>query len=162
MRNILELPTVRERDVKKIHEFYEILLFNVESLQTMESLNKQDAAVRFTFDKLREIKNELAMINDKWSEWSFVQFLEALEKWTVNNPISEAQRPKVMAISNNKKEKSRAFYTKRDDGNQTTACGCLFCENPNHRAVDCDKVVSLEQRKESFPGQKTVFQRHGI
>ena len=38
--------------MKKIHEFYEILLFNVESSQTMESLNKLDAAVRFTFDKL--------------------------------------------------------------------------------------------------------------
>ena len=38
VRNILELPTVRERDVKKIHEFYEILLFNVESLQTMQSI----------------------------------------------------------------------------------------------------------------------------
>ena len=31
VRNILELPSVRERDVKKIHEFYEKLLFNVES-----------------------------------------------------------------------------------------------------------------------------------
>ena len=97
------------------------------------------------------------MIDEKWSEWSFVQFLEALEKWTVNNPISEAQRPKVMAISNNKKEKLRAFYTKRDDGKQTTARGCLFCENPNHRAVDCDKVVSLEQRKKIFLDKKLCF-----
>ena len=59
VRNILDLRTVRERDVKKTHEFYEILLFNVESLQTMQSLNKLDAAVRFTFDKLGVIKNEL-------------------------------------------------------------------------------------------------------
>ena len=157
VQNILELPTVRERDVKKIHEFYEILLFNVESLQTMESLNKLDAAVRFTSDKLGVIENELAVIDEKWSEWSFVQFLEALEKWTVNNPISEAQRLKVMVISSNKKEKLRVFYTKRDDGNQTTAHGCLFCENPNHRAVDCDKVVSLEQRKKIFLDKRLCF-----
>ena len=38
VRNILELPSIKERDVRKIHEFYEILLFNVESLQTLESL----------------------------------------------------------------------------------------------------------------------------
>ena len=38
VRNILELPLIKERDVRKIHEFYEILLFNVESLQTLESL----------------------------------------------------------------------------------------------------------------------------
>ena len=63
VRNILELPTIKERDVKKIHEFYEdlyeVLLFNVESLRTLDSLHKLDAAVRFTFDKLEVIKNEL-------------------------------------------------------------------------------------------------------
>ena len=96
VRNILELPTIKERDVRKIHEFYEILLFNVESLRTLESLNKLDAAVRFTFDKLGVIKNELAMIDEQWSEWSFTQFLEALEKWTLNNPLSEAPRSKNM------------------------------------------------------------------
>ena len=86
--------------------------------------------IRLTFDKLGVIKNELAMIDENWSESSFVQFLEALEKWTINNPIPESQRHKVMAISNNKREKSTAFYAKRDDGNQTTTRRCLFCESP--------------------------------
>ena len=49
VRNILELPTVRERNVKEIHEFYEKLLSNVESLRTLKSLSKLDTAVRFTF-----------------------------------------------------------------------------------------------------------------
>lgn len=96
VRNILELPTIKERDVRKIHKFYEILLFNVESLRTLESLNKLDAAVRSTFDKLGVIKNELAMIDEQWSEWSFTQFLEVLEIWTLNNPLSEAPRSKNM------------------------------------------------------------------
>ena len=56
VRNILELPTVRKRNVKETHEFYETLLFNVESLRTLKSLSKLDAAVRFTFDKLDVIK----------------------------------------------------------------------------------------------------------
>ena len=59
VRNILELPTIRERDVTKIHEFYEKLLFNVESLLTLKKSNELDAAARFTFDKLEVIKNEL-------------------------------------------------------------------------------------------------------
>ena len=96
VRNILELPTIKERDVRKIHKFYEILLLNVESLRTLESLNKLDAAVRSTFDKLGVIKNELAMIDKQWSEWSFTQFLEVLEIWTLNNPLSEAPRSKNM------------------------------------------------------------------
>ena len=65
VRSILELPTIKERDVKKIHDFYEVLLFNVESLWTLESLNKLDAAVWFTFDKLALTKNELAMIDEQ-------------------------------------------------------------------------------------------------
>ena len=44
--NILPLPTIRERDVRKKHK----LLFNVESLQTLKKLNELDAAARFTND----------------------------------------------------------------------------------------------------------------
>ena len=109
VRHILELPTIGERDVKKIHEFYKILLFNVESLQTLKSINKLDAAVRFTFEKLGVIKNELAMIDENWSEWSFVQFLEALEKWAINNPIPESQRHKVMAILTTREKNQEHF-----------------------------------------------------
>jgi len=73
-----------------------------------------------------------------------------LEKWTINNPISEAKRPKVVAIPKHKSEKTRPFYGKRDDGDQTTARGCLFCEHSDHKAIDCDKVVSIAQRKKIF------------
>ena len=99
VRNILELPTVRERDVKKIHKFYEELLFNVEFLQTLHSINKFYAAVCFTFDKLDVIKNELAMIDENWIEWAFVQFLEALQKWTINNPVEEVESSKTKAVA---------------------------------------------------------------
>ena len=50
---------MRERNVKKVCEFFEVLLFNVESLRTLKSLSKLDAAVRLTFDKPDVIKNEL-------------------------------------------------------------------------------------------------------
>ena len=164
VRSILELPTVRERDVKKIHEFYEILLFNVESLQTMQSINKLDAAVRSAFDKLDVIKNELAMIDENWSEWTFVQFLEALEKWTINNPVQgvESSKPKTVTTVN-RREKSRAFYAKRDDRNQQANIrGCLFCQSPDHKAVNCDKVVSVEARKKVFLEKRMCFNCSGI
>ena len=50
---------MRKRNVKEICEFYEILLFNVESLRTLKSLSKLNTAVRFTFDKLDVIKTNL-------------------------------------------------------------------------------------------------------
>ena len=64
VRNILKVPIVKERDVKKIHEFYETLLFNVESF-------KDIARYLYTLDKLQVIKNELAMANDNWGEWTW-------------------------------------------------------------------------------------------
>ena len=78
VRNILELPTIRERDVAKIHDFYEKLLFNVESLLTLKKLNELDAAARFTFDKFELTKNELALIDGNWRDWTFKEFLETL------------------------------------------------------------------------------------
>ena len=60
----------------------------------MQSINKLDAAVRFTFDKLDAFKNELALIDENWSEWTFVQFLEVLEKWTINNPVQGVESSK--------------------------------------------------------------------
>ena len=68
MRNFLELPTIRERDVAKIHDFYEKLLFNMESLLTLKKLNELDAARRFTFDKLEVIKTVLALIDGNWRD----------------------------------------------------------------------------------------------
>ena len=92
--NILELPTIRERDGAKIHDFYEKLLFNVESLQTLKKLNELDAAPRFTFEKLEVIKNELALIDDNWREWTFKEFLKTLEKCTINNPLQGSRKHK--------------------------------------------------------------------
>ena len=143
--NICELPTIKERDVKKIREFYEVLLFNVKSLRTLESLNKLNATVRFPLDKLGVIKNELAMIDEQRSEWSFTQSLEALEKWTLNNPLSEAPRSKK-----EKREKSRVFYSQRGNRAAKTSRGCLFCESPDHKAINCDEIVNLEERKKIF------------
>ena len=124
VRNILELPTIRKRNVTKIHEFYEKLLFNVESLQTLKKLNELDAAARFTFDKLEVIKNELALIDENWRDWTFKAFLETLEKWTINNPVPISkgtfQRDRF-------KPQQKAFTINREDGPRPSRL-CLLWE----------------------------------
>ena len=62
-------------------------MFNVESLKTLKKLNELDAAVGFTLDKLEVIKHELALIAEKWSDWTFKEFLNTLEKCTIKNPL---------------------------------------------------------------------------
>ena len=148
VRAILELPTIKERDVSKIHSFYETLLFNVESLQTLESLEKLDAAVRFTFDKLDVIKSELAMTNEKWSEWTFMEFVHALELWTKNNPIKETPGSK------HHKERDRSYFSKNNDNNNK---GCLYCSNESHKAIRCNKVVDPGARKKILAEKHLCF-----
>ena len=104
----MKLPTIKERDVAKIHSFYKTLLFNVESLQTLESLEKLDAAVRFNFDMLEVIKSEPAMTNEKWSEWTFIEFVNELERWTKNNHIKQPHGSRYHG-----KERDRSYFVKR-------------------------------------------------
>ena len=151
VRSILELPTIRERDVVKIHNFYETLLYNVESLTTLDSLGKLDEAVRFTVDKLDAIKSELAMTNENWNKWTFEQFVEALGKWTKNNPVKDSQQKKFP------REKGRSFFANRDNGNTYHTRGCLFCSDENHKALNCDKVVRCEDRKKIFAEKHLCF-----
>ncbi|KAK3700049.1 hypothetical protein QZH41_004348 [Actinostola sp. cb2023] len=147
VRNILELPTVTERNVSEIHDFYEKLLFNVESLQTLNSLEKLDAAVRYTFDKLAVIKHELAMIDEKWSEWTFTDFLQTLEKWSINNPTQSDPKVKEPTAGTPRRERSRAFYATRMESTRS----CLYCNSADHKAINCDQVVNVAERKRFSP-----------
>ena len=142
VRNILELPTIRERDVAKIHDFYEKLLFNVESSLTLKKLNELDAAARFTFDKLEVIKNELALIDGNWRDWTFKEFLETLKKWTINNPLQGGR-------------KQKAFFNREE--RMHTSRGCVYCTSTEHRAVNCTKVTDVSQRKSILASKRLCF-----
>jgi uncharacterized protein YtpQ (UPF0354 family) len=57
--NIIELPFLAEREDPKIHRFYEQLLFNVESLETLGKLDTIEGATYYVVKKLEVIKAEL-------------------------------------------------------------------------------------------------------
>ena len=64
---ILSLPTITTHDrgnpgfaeLSKVHEFYEKLLTNVQTLDTMGKLNEIKGYVRMTLDKLPDIRSDL-------------------------------------------------------------------------------------------------------
>ena len=147
VKNILELPHIKERDLARIHEFYDSLLFNVESLQTLEKLNEIDAAVRFTLDKLSIIKHELALLDENWSEWNFKKFVEVLGTWTVNNPLP--------ADSKSRKERLRALNSRNGDGAPIRVC--CYCESKTHKAINCDKVKDVGERKKILAAKRLCF-----
>ena len=122
--NILELPTIRERDVAKIQDFYEKPL----------KLNELNAAARFTLDKLEVIKNELALIDGNWRDWTFKEFLKTLEKWTINNPLQGGR-------------KQKAFFNREERMHMPQ--GGVYCTSTEHRAVNCTKVTDVSQQNQS-------------
>lgn len=55
MQNILDLPRIKGTNLQKIHQFYEQLRYNVQSLETIGKLGVVRGNVALTIDKLAEI-----------------------------------------------------------------------------------------------------------
>ena len=51
-------------------------------------MGKLKGNVRMTLDKLPGIRADLVRNDDKWQQWSFPHLVEAIQKWTVRNPVS--------------------------------------------------------------------------
>ena len=87
IQNIMSLPNVPGCQPSRIHNFYETLMYNVQSLETMGKLSEVNGYVRATIDKLEGIRGDLVRMDDDWQEWKFPNLVEALRKWTERNPL---------------------------------------------------------------------------
>ena len=94
VENIMSLPTIGGTQPARIHDFYEKLLFNVQSLETMGKLREVNGYVRMTIDKLPGIRGDLVRTDDSWREWNFPKLVDELRKWTERNPIQFKQSDK--------------------------------------------------------------------
>ena len=88
-KQIFDLPTIPNANIKRIHEFCEKLSYAVQSLETMGSLEKINGNVAMTLDKLSGIRGDLVRNDSEWESWDFVKLTEALTLWTRRNPIDK-------------------------------------------------------------------------
>ena len=65
-----------------------------------------------------------------------------------------------MSIEERNAEHSK--QKKNDRNQEPNIRGCLFCQTPDHKAVNCDKVVSIEARKKVFLKKRMCFNCSGI
>ena len=65
VEHILSLPKINGSQPNKMHEFYEKLLFNVQSLETMGKLQEVNGYVRMTTDNNPGI-GDLVRTDDSW------------------------------------------------------------------------------------------------
>ena len=80
VQNIMALAMITGSHSRKIHEFYEKLLFTVQSLETLGKLTEMNGYVKMSIDKLQGIRGDLVRTDDNWREWGFPKFVEALRK----------------------------------------------------------------------------------
>ena len=59
VQSIMSLPNIHGCQPSKIHEFYETLMCNVQSLETLGKLSEVNGYVRATIDKLEGVRGDL-------------------------------------------------------------------------------------------------------
>ena len=145
-KQILELPTITEVNVKKMHEFSEKLSYCVQSLETMGKLQQVNGNVAMTLDKLSAIRGDLVRTDPEWENWDYIKLSEALVLWTRRNPLSDAiskdpppRREKKLFQSNVKPR------------------GCVYCGDTTHKSINCGNVTNVGERKQILARQRRCF-----
>ncbi|CAB3998678.1 Pol poly [Paramuricea clavata] len=151
--SLLELPTISERDVSKIHRFYEQLLFNIESLETLGKLDSIEGTTYYVLRKLEIIKAELVThVKTDWRDWTFKDLLESLKKWTETNLVPKVhKRDKFGKDPYSQSPGGQAF------GSRNHEIKCVYCESTDHRAKTCDKVLTPLERKKILAKKRLCF-----
>ena len=157
VQNIMALPTLTGSNPAKIHEFYEKLVFNVQSLETLGKLKEINGYVRMSIDKLEGIRSDLVRTDDNWKEWDFPLFVEALRKWTDRNPIPAKMTEKPTDRKKDSKPpflRDKSFQAQQKDQQVRV---CVYCEKPDHSSVDCKTVASIDARKRLLSNKRLCF-----
>ena len=87
VENIQGLPLISGTHPAKIHDFFETLLYNVQSLETLGKSSDCKALVRGVLNKLPGIKAELVQGKPDWKTWDFTQLINALREWKEIHPV---------------------------------------------------------------------------
>ncbi len=138
VKEILDLPNISGTDPHKIKEFCETLTHSVQALETMGKLDNVKGNVSMTLDKLSGIRGDLVRGDPDWETWDFVKLTEAVNQWVRRNPATDfpgdREETKRKMVFNTKNEKYRPRV-------------CVYCGDLNHKAVQCEKVTDISERK---------------
>ena len=143
VENIQGLPVISGTHPAKIHDFFETLLYNVQSLETLGRTSDCKALVRGVLNKLPGIKAELVQGKPDWKTWDFTQLINALREW------KEIHQREIA------KSRDRSFYVEDQDPNAPR--GRVFCNNASHKPSDCTVISSATDRKKFLQEKRLCF-----
>ena len=150
VKDILDLPTINGYQPRKFHHFYERLLYDVQSLETMGKLSVVNGNVALTIDTLSGIRGDLVRNDEDWQNWDFLKLCDALKSWTRRNPVG-SDEPRSFKRD---RSPSRNYQTKQQDAKPR---GCVYCEDNSHKSSECTSVVSCDERNKFLAENKLCF-----
>ena len=156
----MELPVISGANPRKVKEFCKQLRYSVQSLDTLERLGDVKGNVRSTLDKLKGVKADLVRGNEGWRDWDFKDPLRELKKWTDINPVEEsmAEKISVKGVSNPKHTMpTRVLKTHSQQETRTGNQQCVYCEDQNHRSVNCTKVTETGERRRILSEKRLCY-----
>ena len=78
---MMVLSVITETDPTRIDEFYEKLVTNIQTLESMGRKKDIRGNVRLTLHKLPGIIADLVRLDDNWQDWRFPLLVGALRNW---------------------------------------------------------------------------------
>ena len=103
---IMGLSVITETNPTRINEFYEKLVTNIQTLESMGKEKDIRGYVRLTLDKLPGIRSDLVRLDDNWQEWRFPQLVEALK---MGMTMRGTQSPWMATLGDVTREKTHCF-----------------------------------------------------
>lgn len=151
VQNILDLPRIKGTNPQKIHQFYELLRYTVQSLEAVGKLGHVRGNVALTIDKLTEIRGDLVRNDDDWQNWDFVKLCDALGSWIRRNLVEASKDRRDERVQSKRDEIARRSCATQ----QTRAC--VYCEDPTRRGLECHRVTSFDELKNILATKKLCF-----
>ena len=154
----------------KVHDYYNKLSRIIRTLMTMKRLESAQSYVYTLLDKLGPVKEALIQKDDEWEDWDLEQLVENLEKYVDRHPL-----PADATLSSTTTLKKRGYEHQTDgklrdrmmlansiDRPRERPTNCVYCELTNHRSSDCNKVLTLAQRRDIVKRKRLCFNCTGF
>ena len=82
--------------------------------------------------------------------------MEALRKWTERNPILAEREPPEKPPDRKKPHFPRDRSSQAQQKEERVR-GCVYCEKPDHKSVNCKTVASVDERKRVLSNKHLCF-----
>ena len=85
-----------------------------------------------------------------------VQLVEALRKWTERNPVPQ-EKPQDFKFQSSHVKRGKTFSTRQEEKEGRAPRECVYCNDPQHRSVECPKITKIADRKRELSLKELCF-----